>query len=53
MFRALATEGRADRLANPGLDPDRVDTVLGTCCVVVAVMRRLQLPRLTFEAPVG
>ena len=38
---------------NPGLDPARVDTVLGTCCVVVAVMRRLQLPRLTIEAPGG
>ncbi len=36
---------RADRLHNPGLEPDRVDTVLGTCCVVVAVMRRLQLAR--------
>jgi hypothetical protein len=53
VFRALATERRADRLANPGLEPERVDTVLGTCCVVVAVMRRLHLPRLTFEAPVG
>ena len=53
MFRTLATERRADRLANPGLEAERVDTVLGTCCVVVAVMRRLHLPRLTFEAPVG
>jgi hypothetical protein len=53
VFRALATERRAERLAEPGLDPRRVDTVLGTCCLVVAVMRRLNLPRLTFEAPAG
>ncbi|MET0146476.1 MAG: DUF501 domain-containing protein [Ilumatobacteraceae bacterium] len=53
VFRALATENRADRLHNPGLDPARVDTVLGTCCVLVGVMRRLQLRRVTVHAPAG
>lgn len=43
VFRLLATETRAQRLANPGLEPARVDTVLGTCCVLLAVMRRLRL----------
>jgi hypothetical protein len=43
VFRVLATETRAQRLDNPGLDPTRVDTVLGTCCLVLGVMRRLQL----------
>ena len=43
VFRLLATETRAQRLANPGLDPARVDTVLGTCCVLLAVMRGLRL----------
>lgn len=51
VFRALATERRADRLQNPGLEPSRVDTILGTCCVVLAVMRRLQLPQITVGAP--
>ena len=36
---------------NPGLDPQRVDTVLGTSCVIVGLMRRLQLSGVTFEAP--
>jgi hypothetical protein len=46
VFRALATERRAERLHNPGLDPQRVDTILGTCCLVLAVMRRLRLDRI-------
>jgi exopolyphosphatase/pppGpp-phosphohydrolase len=37
-------------LHNPGLDPRRVDTILGTCCLVVAVMRRLQLDRVVIGA---
>jgi uncharacterized protein len=50
VFRALATERRADRLHNPGLDPRRVDTILGTCCLVLAVMRRLRLDRVVVGA---
>jgi uncharacterized protein len=46
VFRVLATEPRADRLHNPGLEPDRVDSILGTCCLVLAFMRRLQLERI-------
>jgi hypothetical protein len=46
VFRLLATETRAERLHNPGLEPERVDTVLGACCVVVAVMRRLHLDQI-------
>jgi exopolyphosphatase/guanosine-5'-triphosphate,3'-diphosphate pyrophosphatase len=51
VFRTLATETRTERLGNPGLDPRRVDSVLGTSCVIVGLMRRLQLPGVTFEAP--
>jgi len=51
VFRLLATETRAQRLANPGLDPDRVDTVVATCCVVLAVMRRLRLERVSVGEP--
>jgi hypothetical protein len=43
LFRALATESRADRVHNPGLDPERVDTIVATCCVLVALMRKLHL----------
>jgi hypothetical protein len=53
VFRALATEPRAQRSHNPGLDPARVDTVLAACCIVVGVMRRLQLAAVTFDAPAG
>jgi uncharacterized protein len=42
LFRTVATERRHDRLANPALVSDRVDSVLATCCAVLAVMRRLQ-----------
>lgn len=41
MFRAVATERRVDRLANPGLPAAHVDTVVATCCIVLAVLRRL------------
>ena len=43
VFRTLATERRADRLHNPALQPERVDTIVGTCCLVLGVMRTLQL----------
>ena len=42
LFRTLATERRSDRLHNPALQADRVDSILATCCAVLAIMRRLQ-----------
>ena len=39
VFRTLATESRADRLHNPGLEPERADVIVGGCCVLVAIMR--------------
>jgi len=50
VFRALATETRAERLHNPALEPGRVDTVLATSCVLVGMMRRLKLDAVTIEA---
>ena len=50
VFRTLATESRAARLHNPGLEPARVDTVLAASCVLVGLMRRLQLDAVTIEA---
>lgn len=40
VFRTLATEPREDRRHNPGLEPARVDVIVGGCCVLVAVFRR-------------
>lgn len=53
LFRALATETRAERVHNPACDPARVSTVVATCCVVLGVMRRLALAEAVFVAPVG
>ncbi len=41
VFRTLATETLADRLHNPGLEPARADVIVGGCCVLVALLRRL------------
>ena len=43
VFRTLATEPLSDRVFNPGLPRDRADIIVGGCCVLVAVMRRLQI----------
>jgi exopolyphosphatase / guanosine-5'-triphosphate,3'-diphosphate pyrophosphatase len=41
VFRTIATESAADRAHNPGLPADRVDVIVGGCCVLVEIMRRL------------
>lgn len=41
VFRTLATEALADRVHNPGLERQRADVIVGGCCVLVGVMRRL------------
>ena len=41
VFRTLATEPRADRIHNPGLEEARADVIVGGCCVLVALFRRL------------
>jgi uncharacterized protein len=47
IFRTVATEAANDRAYNPGLPPEHVDTVVAACCIVLAVMRRLHLDRVT------
>jgi exopolyphosphatase / guanosine-5'-triphosphate,3'-diphosphate pyrophosphatase len=47
VFRTVATEARADRACNPGLDPTLVDSIVAGCCVVVGVMRSLELDAVT------
>lgn len=39
VFRTLATESIDDRRHNPGLDPGRVDVIVGGCCVLVGIFR--------------
>ena len=47
VFRTLATESLADRKSNPGLPPERADVIVGGCCALVGIMRRLRIPSLT------
>jgi len=44
VFRTLATENRAARLGNPGLEEGRADVIVGGCVVLVAVLRYFDLP---------
>jgi exopolyphosphatase/guanosine-5'-triphosphate,3'-diphosphate pyrophosphatase len=46
VFRTLATERLADRVHNPGLPVERAGVIVGGCCLLVAIMRRLQLDEL-------
>jgi exopolyphosphatase/guanosine-5'-triphosphate,3'-diphosphate pyrophosphatase len=46
VFRTLATEARPDRIANPGLEEGRADVIVGGCCALVAIMRRLALEQI-------
>lgn len=43
VFRTLATESRADRVHNPGLEEARADVIVGGCCALVAIYRTLGL----------
>jgi len=43
VFRTLATESAEDRAFNPGLEPGRVDLIVGGSCVVVETMRQLSI----------
>ena len=43
VFRTLATENRAERLGNPGLEVGRADVIVGGLCVLVQIMRQLDL----------
>ena len=43
LFRTMVTETRSERRLNPGLGDHDIDVIVATCCVVVAVIRRLHL----------
>ncbi|GAC1535214.1 MAG: Ppx/GppA phosphatase family protein [Acidimicrobiales bacterium] len=44
VYRTLATEPRADRIFNPGLEEARADVIVGGCIVLVAILRFFDLP---------
>ncbi len=50
VFRTLVSEPISERVHNPGLRPDEVETIIATCCVVLAVMRRLELTSIGISA---
>jgi exopolyphosphatase/guanosine-5'-triphosphate,3'-diphosphate pyrophosphatase len=53
VFRTLATEDRAQRITNPGLEEARADVIVGGCCVLVALMRGFGIdPLLVSEADI-
>lgn len=53
VFRTLATECAADRRHNPGLPAAEVESVLGVCCAVVALLRRLDRQQVTLAPEQG
>jgi exopolyphosphatase/guanosine-5'-triphosphate,3'-diphosphate pyrophosphatase len=51
VFRTVATESAHERARNPGLPPDAVNTIVGACCIVVALMRHLHLDQVDVGRP--
>jgi exopolyphosphatase/guanosine-5'-triphosphate,3'-diphosphate pyrophosphatase len=43
VFRTLAVESVVDRRHNPGLPDSHVESIIATCCVILGIMRRLDL----------
>jgi exopolyphosphatase/guanosine-5'-triphosphate,3'-diphosphate pyrophosphatase len=52
VFRTLVAETAEERRHNPGLDPDHAESIVGTCCVILAIMRRLDSAEVGIE-PTG
>lgn len=50
VFRTIVAEPIAERLHNPGLDPERVESIVATCCVILAIIRRLDHQSATIGA---
>jgi exopolyphosphatase/guanosine-5'-triphosphate,3'-diphosphate pyrophosphatase len=46
VFRTLAGEAERDRIHNPGLPRERAGTIVGGCCILVGLLRRLRAPGL-------
>ncbi len=52
VFRTIVAERPAERRHNPGLDDAHLDTIVATCCIVLAIMRRLALHDAVFAETV-
>lgn len=50
VFRTLVSESRDERADNPGLDAGHADSIVATCCIVLAIVRRLDLLQVTVAA---
>lgn len=50
VFRTVALEPAAERRHNPGLPESEVESIVGTCCVILGLMRRLDLPDVSVRA---
>jgi exopolyphosphatase/guanosine-5'-triphosphate,3'-diphosphate pyrophosphatase len=53
VFRTLVAEPIAERLHNPGLEATAVETVIGSLCCILSVMRRLELTDVAIVGPPG
>ena len=53
VFRTLAVEPLVDRRHNPGLDDGHVESIIATCCMILGLMRRLDLDSIGFAAESG
>lgn len=54
VFRTLAVEAAPERRHNPGLPDDHVESIIATCCVILGIMRRLDLHAVAIgPAPAG
>jgi hypothetical protein len=51
VFRTLAVEPVVDRRHNPGLPDEHVESIVATCCVILGLMRRLDLRTVGIEPP--
>jgi exopolyphosphatase/guanosine-5'-triphosphate,3'-diphosphate pyrophosphatase len=51
VFRTLAVESVEDRRHNPGLPEDHVESIIATCCVILGIMRRLDLRTVVIGQP--
>ncbi len=49
VFRTLVAEPIPERRHNPGLPAESVESIIGTCCVVLAVMRRFELSAVSID----
>ena len=50
VFRTLAVEPTDERRHNPGLPVEHVESIIGTCCVILGIMRRLELSAVAVAA---